>query len=201
MEMEICEVRVLLRHYGKQNYKTAAAAKEICVVEGEGAVNERTAQRWFKRFVSGNLSLEDEQRPGRPWIWDSEATKEAAEEQPSTSSRRLSDTLGPSKSTTHRHLPALGKIYKSCRIVPHELTAEQAQRRVEFCRKLLQLPKDHRCIKRIVTCDEKWVYLNNPDLRKQYLDKEQLPMPVAKRERSKKGSPLRLVEVRRSYLV
>jgi hypothetical protein len=26
-----------------------------------------------------NLSLEDEQRPGRPRIWDSEATKEAAE--------------------------------------------------------------------------------------------------------------------------
>jgi transposase len=43
-------------------------------------VNERTAQRWFKRFASGNLSLEDEQRPGRPRIWDSEATKEAAEQ-------------------------------------------------------------------------------------------------------------------------
>jgi hypothetical protein len=41
-------------------------------------VNERTAQRWFKRFASGNLSLEDEQRLGRTQIWDSEATKEAA---------------------------------------------------------------------------------------------------------------------------
>jgi hypothetical protein len=47
-------------------------------------------QRWFKRFASGNLSSEDEQRPGRPWIWDSEATKEAAEQQSSTSTRRLS---------------------------------------------------------------------------------------------------------------
>jgi hypothetical protein len=34
------------------------------------------AQRWFKLFVSGKLSLEDEQHPGRSWIWDSEATKE-----------------------------------------------------------------------------------------------------------------------------
>jgi transposase len=67
-------------------------------------VNERTAQRWFKQFASGNLSSEDEQRPGRPRIWDSEATKEAAEQQPSTSTRRLSDTLGPSKSTVHRKL-------------------------------------------------------------------------------------------------
>jgi hypothetical protein len=57
-------------------------------------------------------------------IWDSEATKEAAEQQPSTSTRRLPVTLGPSKSTIHRHLTALDK---SCRVVPHELTAEQAQ--------------------------------------------------------------------------
>jgi hypothetical protein len=31
-----------------------------CDVEGEGAVNEGTAQRWFKRFASDNLSLEGE---------------------------------------------------------------------------------------------------------------------------------------------
>jgi hypothetical protein len=118
-------------------------------------VNERMAQHWFKWFASDNLCVEDEQRPGRPRIWDSEVTKEAPEQQPSTSMPRLSDPLGPSKSTIHRHLTVLWKIYNSCRVLPHELTAEQAQRRVEFCHKLLQLPKDHRFIKRIVTCDEK----------------------------------------------
>jgi transposase len=56
-----------------------AAEKKLCDVEGEGAVNERTAHRWFKRFASSNLSLEDEQRQGRPRIWDSETTKAAAE--------------------------------------------------------------------------------------------------------------------------
>jgi hypothetical protein len=154
------------------------------------------AQWLFKRFASGDLSLEDEQRPGRPRIWNSEATKEPAEQQPSTSTRRLPDTLGPSKSTIPRHLTALGKIYKSCRFVPHDPTAEQAQRRVEYCRKLLQLPKDHRFIKRIVTCEEKWIYLKNLDLQKQWLHKRQLAVPVAKRERF-----LRLVELRRSYLL
>jgi sulfur relay (sulfurtransferase) DsrC/TusE family protein len=57
MEIEKYEVRVLLRHYWKQNYKTAAAANTVCCdAEGEGAVNECTAQRLFKRFASGNLS-------------------------------------------------------------------------------------------------------------------------------------------------
>jgi hypothetical protein len=41
--MEKYEVRVLLRHYWKQNYKTAAGAKKSDV-EGEGTVNERTTQ-------------------------------------------------------------------------------------------------------------------------------------------------------------
>jgi hypothetical protein len=54
MEMEKYEVRVLFKHYWKQNYKAAAATKKISDVEGEGVVNECTAQRWFKRCASGN---------------------------------------------------------------------------------------------------------------------------------------------------
>jgi hypothetical protein len=59
LEMEKYEVRLLLKDYWKQNYKAAAAAKKIYDVEGEGAVNERMAQGWFKRFANGNLSSED----------------------------------------------------------------------------------------------------------------------------------------------
>jgi histone-lysine N-methyltransferase SETMAR len=44
------------------------------------------------------------------------------------------------------------------------------------------LPKDHRFIKRIITCDRKWIYLNNPELQKQWLDKGQLPVHIAKGE-------------------
>jgi hypothetical protein len=47
----------------------------VCDVEGKDVVNECTAQQWFTWFASGNLSLEDEQCPGRPRIWDNEATK------------------------------------------------------------------------------------------------------------------------------
>jgi hypothetical protein len=36
--------------------------------------------------------------------------------------------------------------------------------------------------------DEKLIYLNNLDLQKQWLDKGQLPVPVAKRERFEKIS-------------
>jgi hypothetical protein len=42
-------------------------------------VNERTVQRWFKRFASCDLNLDNEQCLGWPRIWDIEANKEAAE--------------------------------------------------------------------------------------------------------------------------
>jgi hypothetical protein len=74
---------------------------------------------------------------------------------------------------------ALRKIYKSCRVVPHELTEEQAQRKVEF------VVNYFSCRKNIV----KLIYLNNTDLQKQWLDTGQLPVPVAKRERFEIRSP------------
>ena len=47
------EIRFLVKHYWKQDYKAAAAARRICEVEGEDAVSEHVAQRWFQRFNIG----------------------------------------------------------------------------------------------------------------------------------------------------
>jgi hypothetical protein len=62
MEMEKYEVRVILKTLLETAIKLRQQQKK-CDVEGKGAVNERTVQQWFKWFVSGNVSLEDEQHP------------------------------------------------------------------------------------------------------------------------------------------
>ncbi|GBP68546.1 Histone-lysine N-methyltransferase SETMAR [Eumeta japonica] len=102
-------------------------------------------------------------------VCDIDATKEAIETQSSTSTRPLSDSLRLSKDTIHRHLKSLGKTktYKNCRIVPHELNEFQAKRRIEVCKQLVAPPKDDRFIKRIITCDEKWIYPNNLNMDNQ----------------------------------
>ncbi len=181
--MESFQIRVLLRHYWRQHFKAVDATKKICKVEGEGIVSVRTAQKWFKRFNEGYTNLKDEPRSGRPTIVDSEALLNAVEANPSTSSRRLSAELGTAQTSVVRHLHALGKINKRCREVPHDLTENQIQNRVSICRKLLENPLDDRFIRRIVTCDEKWVYFNNPDKRNQWLNPGQAAEPVSKRDR------------------
>ena len=50
MGLTIFEIRVLLKHYWKQDYKGAAVTQRICQLQGEG---ECVAHRWFLRFNIG----------------------------------------------------------------------------------------------------------------------------------------------------
>jgi transposase len=158
--MENLEIRVLLRYYWKQNLKAIEAAKRICEVEGEGVSSNGTAQNWFKRFNDGDTNLEDEPRSGRPITVDSEALHEAVGANPATSTRRLSAELDIPWKSVVRRLHQLGKVKKHCRETPHELTPAQAQQRVGTYQ-LFQNPHDEHFIRRIVTCDEKWVYFKS----------------------------------------
>ncbi len=53
MEGEKLEIRVLLRHYWKQDYTATAAANKICEVEGDGVVSTRTAQNRYLLSLFG----------------------------------------------------------------------------------------------------------------------------------------------------
>ena len=67
MEHTKYEIRVLLKHHRKQDYKTAPAARSrpICELEREGVFSERVVQRWFLPFNSGEENIEDLPISGR----------------------------------------------------------------------------------------------------------------------------------------
>ena len=50
MELKTFEIRVLLNHYWKQNYKAAGEAQKVREVEGECVISELVAQQWFELF-------------------------------------------------------------------------------------------------------------------------------------------------------
>ena len=99
--------------------------------------------------------------------------------------RRLLEELGVSKDTIHYQFKTFGQTYRSCRSVPHELTSQQAQRRVDICRQLFDNAMDDRFIRRIVPCEEKWVYYCIPDASKQWFGPRQSAKDIVK----KIGSP------------
>ena len=62
---------VLLDYFNMK--KTAAESHRILVeVSSEHALAERTCQKWFARFKSGDFGLEDELRPGQPKKFEDE---------------------------------------------------------------------------------------------------------------------------------
>ena len=89
--------RVLLRQYWKKRLNAAAAAKEICAVEGEGTVHPSTARKWFQRFRSGDTSLDDKPKSGLPVTTDIDALLNAVEGNPGASTRQLATEVSHHK--------------------------------------------------------------------------------------------------------
>jgi hypothetical protein len=122
MEMEKYKVQVFFSGIiGNKTIKPRQQQKKICDVEGEGAVNDHAMQWWFTLFTSGNLCLEDEQHPGQHRFGIVRRPKTLLNNSHEQVRADYHTHLALQRVLIHRHLTALGKIYKSCRIVPHEL--------------------------------------------------------------------------------
>ena len=65
-KMDKLNFRAILLYEFKLGHKGSEATRNINKAPGKNVVNERTVQRWFKKFRSGDISLEDKDRRGRP---------------------------------------------------------------------------------------------------------------------------------------
>ena len=134
----------------------------------------------MKRLNEGDSDLEDSPRSGRPTVLDEGDLQVVLDVEPSSSTRELAKELSVDQKTVWNHLKQLDFVHKKSRQDPHELTEAQAAKRVEICRQLLNNPLDDPFWKRIVTSDEKWVYLVNHDRSKRWFPKGQTPPSVPK---------------------
>ena len=112
--------------------------------------------------------------------------------------------VGCQKNLVHRKTPYIVRlihlgIIQQLRSVPHQLTPQQAQRIVDICRQFIGNPMDDRFIRRIVTCDEKWVYYCNTDASKQWLDPLQPAKVIVKKNVLPQSNVVCLVEFWRCY--
>ncbi|CAF3604311.1 unnamed protein product [Rotaria socialis] len=184
MTLEKIQLRVLILYCWKRRVSTRDAAKKICDTEGEGTAHYTTVSRWYKRFDSGDLNLEDQPRSGRPSTLGNADLQAALEDEPSSSSRELASILGASSHQTVLNLlHQMDFVHKKPRQDPYELTEAQAKHHVEVCRQLLENPLDDRFSKPIVTSDEKWVYLVNHNRQKRWVPRGQNPPSVPRQNR------------------
>ena len=71
------------------------------------ALKDRQCRNWFQKFRSGDFSLKDEQRPGRPNEVDDDQIKVIIESDRHVTVREIEEMLKKSKSTIDRHIQRL----------------------------------------------------------------------------------------------
>ena len=96
--------------------------KEICAVYGEGAVTDRTCQKWFVKFHAGDFSMDDAQQSGRPVEVDNNQIETIIENNQCYTTREIANILKIPKSSIENHLYQLGYVNHFDVWVPHKLS-------------------------------------------------------------------------------
>jgi histone-lysine N-methyltransferase SETMAR len=170
----------------RQGKNAAQATRAICSVYGDGILDERCCQRWFKRFREGDFCLEDKPRCGRPLEIDRDELEVLLEEDPRLSSVELAKQLSVSHTTVLRQLHELGKVYKVGKWVPHSLTERNLNQRLTTCISHLARYKKKDFLWKIVTGDEKWIYYTNSHNKKQWSSPGQTTLATPRTNRLEK---------------
>ena len=138
--------REAYRHYiftaWKNNKNVVEIHTQLVNAWGQSAPSLVTVRRWIHHFKEGREDLNDNSRSGRPReaVTPQNVLKiqNAINERPNTTTQQLADHIGISKERVqyilHKELD-LQKV--TAKWIPHFLTEENKQRRVDCARELL----------------------------------------------------------------
>lgn len=177
MAMSTAIIRACLLYEFKLGSKAAEACRKICTAFGEDAVAERTCQKWFKKFASGDECLEDKPRSGRPSTINDDDIKLAIEQDSSQTCQALALRFNVSDETVRMHLHHLGKRWKLSKWVPYELNEANKLQRLTICTSLLSRHNLAPFFDRMLTCDEKWIMYSNKKRAHHWLSSND-PLPL-----------------------
>ena len=102
-------IRACLLYEFKLGTSASSSSRKLCTAFGEGAVSEKTARNWFQKFRSGNETLEDKLRAGRPISLHNGNLKAAIEFDSCLTCHELASRFNVSDETIRLHLNQLGK--------------------------------------------------------------------------------------------
>ncbi len=96
--------------------------------------------------------------PGRPCSIDEERLHQMVLSNPFMITRELAKELGCTFSAVAKRLRAMRFDNKWSVCVPHDLSSQTAERRVEVAKTLLEMENMRSFLDHLVTSDEKWIF-------------------------------------------
>lgn len=182
MELSREQVRLLLLYEFRLGHTAADATRNICDKMDQSIVSYHAARNWFQKFKDGDYNIEDASHPGRAPQVDVDRLKQLIEDDPRLTTLALGEELGCSHTAIENHLYELGKRWKYGAWIPHELTANQLQARVDACMHLLTFRRKYEWLRQLITGDEKWVLYVNHTRKRQWLSTGESGIATAKPE-------------------
>jgi len=188
MEFDKCDLRKLVYYCWKRNLTTFEMVKEINSVLGNESVNQRSCQRYIKRFKEGNFNTDDEIRSGRPSLELNDQIQLIIDNDNHATTRSIAYELNQDKTTVWRKLIGMGKRFVDNGWVPHKLTEVNKQRRKEVCNELLRMHGANNFLRQCITMDECWIYWDNGGVfgNRSWRGAGDQPIPSVKRTLSKR---------------
>ena len=168
MEGKKQHFRLIMLYYFKKGKNTTETHKKICAVHGEGAVTDRTCQKWFAKFCAGDFLLDNAPRSGRPVEVYSDQIETVIENNQCYTMREIANTLKISKSSVENHLHQLGYVNRSDVWLPRKLSKKNLLDHISTYDSLLKRNKNVLFSKQIVTGDEKWILYNNVERKRSW---------------------------------
>lgn len=189
--------RAMIFYDFKRGLSYHESHENLVATFGDTAPSLTTVFTWFKEFQRGRQSLQDDPRSGRPpeTVTDENArlVKRIVDEKRNSTVRELQQASKIPSTSIHRILrKQLGARKVASRWIPHLLTPEQKEQRVEWCHFMLD-KFNHGRSKRvydIVTGDETWICCYEPESKQQstvwMFDNEPPPTKVVRAKSTKK---------------
>jgi Transposase. len=188
------EYRAVIRFLHLQGKSPLTIFKEMSAVYGEECPTFYTIKRWKKEFRSGRTSLYDDPREGRPTT-ATEPVVVAKIEKLILEDRRVTVNflvreVNISRGSVHKILHDMMHMCKvATRWVPSTLTPSQKQQRVVCAQNILDLYyRDEDFLNQLVTMDECWVYLFDPETNEINKACEQPSIPTPKKAKVQHSS-------------
>ena len=83
----------MMFYYFKKGKNATEMQKRICAVYGEGAVTDKTCQKWFLKLRARHFSLDDAPRSSRPVEVDSDQIETLTENNQHSTTQEIADIL------------------------------------------------------------------------------------------------------------
>ena len=168
----IFELLCIMTTARKKSFQECFQSLKHCF--GHQSPSKATVFRWFRQFMSGARTLEDDDRCGRMATTVTPENVPRVEslikEDPKMTNAEIQDIMKISSASLTRILhDSLGVRKRCTRWMPHNLSEEQKRGRVDWCTHMLRKFDGGRSprVWDIVTGDEIWVYQYDPETKQQ----------------------------------